>query len=320
MREYFVKKSKLNIINITKSILLITLAFLVASCDIFSSKATFSIDNPTKNAISINIDGKQYDIPALSHTDIELGDGYHFAIYNGETIKFNFFGNVAMTSDKIKGGILNPTLSNYYVNFEFYQASSSKSEGDGYMKNLMNSAIIKGKEFDGTFIHYNGFFIEQYGIQTYWMYGLDEDYPKNITTTGSAIKIVGKIFREDDFIGYINSQMGDEPIEFDYNFVEPQRKLSDTKVFTIDYIAATFNCTIVNDAIAQLNENIKTIQTPDLKANILKKAYKNVKFFPLSFLGAKDNCKGQDAEESYDNIRSKISNISRIKSNIFVVE
>lgn len=300
-----------------KFILGTLLALMLVSCDAFVSKTTFRIDNPTKETISVTVDDTQYEILPESYQDIELANGYHFSTYKGETIKFNLF-----QGDR-KGGVLNPTLSNYYVNFEFYQSDQSKARvgSDDYMKDRMNSVVIKGKVVDGTFTQKNGFFIENYVDS--WTYGIDKEYPKAMTTSGSEIMIVGKLFREADFIKYINS-FEEEPLNFDYNYVELPRKLSDTEVYVAEYATQTFACDKMNAAVAQLNENIKTIQTPGLGASKLKKAYKDIKYFTFTLQDARTACGEKDAAQTYDKDVSDCAGvsykISTRNSYIYVVE
>ncbi len=81
-------------------------ALILCSCTKVTS--VHLIDNPTNRDITITIDGVTSVIPALSYSKQLFEAGIHQLIYNGDSVYF-----VVLPTEK--SGLINPTLSTYYI-------------------------------------------------------------------------------------------------------------------------------------------------------------------------------------------------------------
>lgn len=173
---------------------LATLAF-VAGCS--NSSTDFSIDNPNDASLKLQIDGTTYDVPAHQAKDISLKAGEHSmeAPATGK-IKFIVYANR-------KGGLINPSLSDYVIVSESYVTDASK------LKNFAPAGggpfELDGVKFDGPFELANDLFIDNN-----WRFGVREPFPDSLTgyDAGGGGNIFRKIFTAPDFVTYYEKQSG----------------------------------------------------------------------------------------------------------------
>lgn len=173
--------------------LLATLA--LAAC---SSKVDFEIDNPTEAPLAISIDGKDLPVAANASRPVSLAPGEHH-------LHTERLGDVRfMVYAGSRGGLINPTLSEYVTAREIYVTSEDK------LKNFGASGLgieIGGVQFKGPFDKFHGLFIDKT-----WNFGVREPFPQeqvvaHVDATGGRIST--KIFTAPAFIAYVEEGMGE---------------------------------------------------------------------------------------------------------------
>ncbi|HEL3783802.1 TPA: hypothetical protein UM046_001561 [Stenotrophomonas maltophilia] len=173
--------------------LLATLA--LAAC---SSKVDFEIDNPTDAPLAISVDGKDLPVAANASRPISLAPGEHrLHTERLGDVRFNVYAGS-------RGGLINPTLSEYVTAREIYVTSEDK------LKNFGASGLgidVGGVEFKGPFDKFHGLFIDKT-----WNFGVREPFPQeqvvaHVDSTGG--KISTKIFTAPEFIRYVEEGMGE---------------------------------------------------------------------------------------------------------------
>lgn len=175
--------------------LLITVLLATTGCSLVpgtSSKVDFSIDNPTDAAISVAVDGQHYQIRAHDEQRVALEPGAH-VLSSAALGEVNF-----IVYAKGRGGLINPTLSEYVLSREIYVTSEEKLKNFGVGNSLME---LDGVEFRGPHNKVQTLFIDKT-----WSLGVHQPFPEQKTVvhvdrTGG--KIVSKIFTAGDFIDYV---------------------------------------------------------------------------------------------------------------------
>lgn len=150
----------------------------------------FSIDNPTDAAIALRIDDASYQIPAHQAQDIALKPGEHRmdSSWTGQ-IKFIVYSGG-------KGGLINPTLSDYVIANEIYVTEASKLQNFGA---LNDTIVLDGVPYQGPFVLQHGLFIDND-----WRFGVREPFPDSLRgyDSGNGGNIFSKIFTAKDFVAY----------------------------------------------------------------------------------------------------------------------
>ena len=177
--------------------LLTAALILVAGCS--SSDVSFSIDNPTNAALKLQIDQQTYDIGPRQSQTITLKAGEHH-MDAPATGKVRF-----IVYSERKGGLINPTLSDYVIVSEAYVTDDVK------LKNFRPSGggpfQLDGVSFSGPFTLENGLFIENS-----WRFGVAEPFPASVSghDPGNGGNIYSKIFTAADFVSYFEKQSGQD--------------------------------------------------------------------------------------------------------------
>jgi len=170
-------------------------ALALAAC---SSKVDFEIDNPTDAPLAISIDGKDLPVAAHASRPVSLAPGEH-------RLHTERLGDVRfIVYERGRGGLINPTLSEYITAREIYVTGEDK------LKNFGTSGLgieVGGVEFKGPFDKFHGLFIDKT-----WNFGVREPFPQeqivaHVDSTGG--KISTKIFTAPDFITYVEEGMGE---------------------------------------------------------------------------------------------------------------
>lgn len=170
-------------------------ALALAAC---SSKVDFEIDNPTDAPLAISIDGKDLPVAAHASRPVSLAPGEH-------RLHTDRLGDVRfIVYERGRGGLINPTLSEYITAREIYVTGEDK------LKNFGTSGLgieVGGVEFKGPFDKFHGLFIDKT-----WNFGVREPFPQeqivaHVDSTGG--KISTKIFTAPDFITYVEEGMGE---------------------------------------------------------------------------------------------------------------
>jgi hypothetical protein len=160
----------------------------MASC---SGGATYSIDNPTDQAIEVFIDGKgpiSIGPKELKKMDGTLSLGEHtMKVGDGEEIKFTLDKDFVM---------LNPTLSTYVAALQEY--------GTGIQSTANDTVVaIDGKDYAGPFpLVSNAPFIYSGDLN----FHVDAPFKDEIHTHQSGTVTMRKLFRKNDFIDYYKKE------------------------------------------------------------------------------------------------------------------
>jgi len=167
----------------------------LAAC---SSKVDFEIDNPTATPLAISIDGKELPVAPDASRPVSLTPGEH-------TLHTERLGDVRfIVYVGSRGGLINPTLSEYVTAREIYVTGEDK------LKNFGASGLgieVGGVAFKGPFDKFHGLFIDKT-----WNFGVREPFPQEQIVShvdSSGGKISTKIFTAPDFITYVEEGMGE---------------------------------------------------------------------------------------------------------------
>ncbi|WP_367381810.1 hypothetical protein [Stenotrophomonas cyclobalanopsidis] len=172
--------------------------FAVMALAACSSKVDFEIDNPTATPLAISIDGKDLPVAPNASRPVSLAPGEH-------TLHTERLGDVRfIVYVDSRGGLINPTLSEYVTAREIYVTGEDK------LKNFGASGLgieIGGVAFKGPFDKFHGLFIDKT-----WNFGVREPFPQEQIVAhvdSSGGKISTKIFTAPDFITYVEEGMGE---------------------------------------------------------------------------------------------------------------
>lgn len=141
------------------------------------------IDNPTDQAITFTLDGKEYSLEANTSKEIGLKDGDHKLSINGEDFSFTK-GEASKDQSVIDGlfttaslAIINPTLSDYMLAYQMY--------GNGPDSARPDDQPITGKvyfEADVTF-------------------DLGQPFPDSYSVArGRTYTVINKLYRLSDYL------------------------------------------------------------------------------------------------------------------------
>lgn len=179
----------------------LVMTLLLAAC---GEKASYSIDNPGTSALELEIDGITYQVPAGSSQEITLEAGLH-SLRSAQLGELQF-----IVYRGFKGGLINPTLSDYVIAREVYIVDESKLKNFG---NMTSTIEIDGVPFEGQFELRNDLFIDKA-----WRFAVNEPFPEVVTghVTEHGGNFFSKIFRRDEFIAYFE-QSHEAPGYFQQN-------------------------------------------------------------------------------------------------------
>ena len=162
-------------------------ALALAACS--PSKIEFQIDNPTDTPLALSIDGQDLPVAAQGSRPVSLAVGEH-RLHTDKLGDVRFIVYVDG-----RGGLINPTLSEYVIAREIYVTDESKVKNFG----VGNSGIqLGGVDFEGPFEKRHDLFIDKT-----WTYGVREPFPKEKVVAhvdSSGGQIVAKVFTAPDFI------------------------------------------------------------------------------------------------------------------------
>ncbi|NDV68010.1 hypothetical protein [Dysgonomonas sp. 25] len=154
----------------------------------------YLVDNPLDKDIVINIDDKDYTIPADSSRTIKLSKGKHTLTYDGSSVNFvtKVSGNKSVT-------IMNPTLSNYMLHAYIYVKKNYNIKGtdDIYAENSHEYKSDVGAVMLPVKV-VNSLFIEKNHHQ--WSFGLNQEAKTEVGTSyPGRYHVFHKIYREEDY-------------------------------------------------------------------------------------------------------------------------
>ncbi|MBB4036148.1 hypothetical protein GGR21_002049 [Dysgonomonas hofstadii] len=177
---------KKHITNIATA--LIVVLFFMSSC---SGGATYSIDNPTDQAISVSIDGKDaISIGAKEYKKMDgtLSKGEHtMKVGDGQEVKFN------LDQDHV---MLNPTLSTYVRVLQEYGVGMQSTAND----TIIN---IDGQTYEGPFPLVSNEPVLYTGDLNFQV---DAPFKDEITTSKTGTVTMKKLFRKDEFLKFYKDE------------------------------------------------------------------------------------------------------------------
>ena len=143
------------------------------------------IDNPGENNLVVTVDERELLIGPKQQVEIELNPGIH-------TIKAQIENDSVIldaTPFKVikKRGLINPTLSRYYIYGMPYGPNINK---DSIFENLKTT--FQGKTYLGDLQIDSAIYVDEF------YYNLNEDFPK-VTLKSENDTLRRKVFRENDF-------------------------------------------------------------------------------------------------------------------------
>jgi len=169
-----------------KKILLVAaaaVAMLMSSC---GSGIKVEMDNPTSQAITVAIDGKEYNLAPMELIKVEgLKKGPHtMSVDGGADISFDLEGDA----------LLNPTRSLYVTDVQEYSTGGGDMDTSEWV-----TVEIDGEEYFGPIkLYENQPVIKMDGIKI----GLLEEFPDEVETLKNGSVFMTKIFRKADYFKY----------------------------------------------------------------------------------------------------------------------
>lgn len=150
---------------------------------VLSKPDGYVIDNPSDNTINMRIDERDFTIAPQQFVRIDLPKGEH-------TLKFQYNGKQVDTVIEIRrsAGLINPTLSDYYVFTRPYGVRENK---DSIFKS--RNIAIDNKAYLGNIFKADKMYEEDF------YYNLDQKYPKVFIKNSEKKTDLSKIFRKEDF-------------------------------------------------------------------------------------------------------------------------
>ncbi len=176
---------------------IVVLSVFLSACSP-KNNSSFFISNPTDNAITVKLDGKNYNLPPNSFVKVKLDVGNHSYEYNGSKIDF-------LVTVENEGGVINPTETAHILFHMVYETKNSKtnfSPGN-------NNVSIEGVVYEGSVNIVKSKIIDNKMERV--KYELDRPFPKQIKVySGTDGNIHTKIFMPKDFINFYEKETGTE--------------------------------------------------------------------------------------------------------------
>lgn len=223
-----------------------------SSCgDMFKETWEYLADNPLDKEITLQIDGKEYAIPAKTTKSIKLEQGKHTLTYNGASVNF-----VTKVNSNETVTLLNPTLSNYLLNAQFYVKEGAKNDD---VSRLYKESCREYQSEEGTVELpvkvLNSLFIEK--SQNEWMFGLDEDAREQIRSgkiNPGSKHVFYKLYREVDY----RSEMAEE-LPKGVVFPSNPNTLANQPVYAFPIKKLTSDCDAANEYFKEMGERVDNI-------------------------------------------------------------
>ena len=192
-------------------------AVLLTACG--KTKFQVSLDNPSKEKVSVSIDGKPYDVMANEAVDVELDEGKHALDANGNKTDFTVSGE----------GMLNVTGAEYVMWKDVY---FDRKKMDDYPAEALkeDSILLDGEKYYGDLTAYDK---KNTFIEKVWDYGISTPFPDTIPLVTASYITKKKLFRKEAFVKEYNEMNGMTP-ELQHLMDSILNKTGDLKVPGID--------------------------------------------------------------------------------------
>lgn len=165
--------------------LLVCIASLWVYFQYIQKESFHLIDNPTEATLNIKIDDNEYVVAPMQQVEVHLELGKHQITATTDVDAVQLL----KTEFEVKNsrGLINPTLSRYYI---FGMPYGPKVNKDSIFRNL--KTMFKGKVYLGDLQIDSLVYTEDF------YYNLNENYPK-MTLKSENENLRKKVFREDEF-------------------------------------------------------------------------------------------------------------------------
>ncbi|WP_193014351.1 MULTISPECIES: hypothetical protein [Gammaproteobacteria] len=280
-----------------KKIAFLSIILVLSGCDLFAKKIAFTIDNPTDEAITVQVDNNTYTLSPRTYEKIELIKGTHAVTYQNETAHFYLYENS-------RGGMINPTMSPYYINYVFYKVENDGLDYEKTAKEMLfsykNTDTIQGVLYSGYFLKFDNLIVEKIGDTYEWVVDVNEDYLDGYRAK-SALLITGKLFREDDYIKYIKANDG-ITITPATDYQQTNRTVKDAYLF-YPAIQLTTDCQQLNDFIKIFNNDLIKYQGVNTTDDERKVLAEKLRYYSINYFSAKKECKSDSykMDRAFDN-------------------
>lgn len=268
-----------------KKIVFLSIILVLSGCDLFAKKIAFTIDNPTDKTITVQVDNNTYTLSPRTYEKIELIKGTHAVTYQNETAHFYLYENS-------RGGMINPTMSSYYINYVFYKVENDGLDYEKTAKEMLfsykNTDTIQGVLYSGYFSKRDNLIVEKIGDADGWAVEVDEDYPDGYRAK-SALLVTGKLFREDDYIKYIKDNDG-ITITSAVDYQQTNRTIKDAYLF-YPAVKLTTDCQQLNEFIKTLNNDLIKYQSVNATNDERETLFDKRQYHALNYFAAKKECK-----------------------------
>lgn len=154
----------------------------------------YLVDNPLDTDIVIQIDQKEYTIPARTTQPISISQGRHTLTYNGSSVDF-----VTKVNSNKSVTIMNPTLSNYMLHANFYIQRNARNKDIAavYDENSYEYQSDSGLVKLPVRV-LNLLFIDK--THHHWAFGLEDDVKSELSSSyPGKKKVFHKLYRESDY-------------------------------------------------------------------------------------------------------------------------
>lgn len=228
--------------NIIIKVLLAAFIGIISACGDTGPKWDYLVDNPLSQDISINIDGKDYKIPAKTTETIGLSQGKHTLTYNGSSVNF-----VTKINSNKSVTLMNPTLSNYMMHAYIYIREGSDSSGQKlYNDNTREYQSEQGAVRLPVRV-LNTLFIDK--VHNNWAFFLDEDAKETVRTSSpKKATVFRKLYREADYLNDFASELPAGVI-----FPKNAQTLSEQPAYVFPIDALMSDCDASNQAIKEID-------------------------------------------------------------------
>lgn len=250
----------------------------------------YQVDNPLSKEIVIKIDSKEYTIPADSTLTIKIPEGKHTLAYNGSSVNF-----VTKINSMKSATIINPTLSNYILEAQFYikEGYESYSVDDMYESNSheykSDIGIVKlpVKVLNTLFIEKN---------HHEWTFGLDEEAKSTVgLNTPYKSQTLYKLHREDEYKRDFAEELP-PGIVFPVN----SKKLAEQPAYKFPIEDLLCDCEVANKHMREIAEEWDNVITNSLDIFQYQAEFNQKLHFGGLGREMTQAC-GSDSDEGYDN-------------------
>lgn len=232
--------------------LIAALVVIMSACDGVGPGWEYLVDNPLSNDITINIDGKDYVIPAKTTETVKLKQGKHTLSYDGSSVNF-----VTKVNSNKSATLMNPTLSNYMLHANIYIKEGSRHNGEKlYQQNTREYNSDMGIVRLPVKV-VNDLFMDK--THHHWSFFLDQEAKEKVSSTAPSKQVVfRKLYRQDDYMNEFAEELPSGVV-----FPVNSKALSEQPAYRFPTESLMSDCQAANDEAKVFEDRWNTmIATP----------------------------------------------------------